>query len=337
MLDLTIPGHGLWPDFARELEAASGIPLGLGARGVLAVALDEEDEAALETRERRYREHDLPVERLSADAARRKEWSLGPAVRGALLLKRDLWVNPVALGTALAEAFRRAGGRTYEGERAVAVEREGDRVAGVRTRARRIAADAVVLASGAWTEALAEPDIPKGSIVPARGQILALASRSPGASGGDGGAGRDRGGAPFFQRAVVSPSVWAVPQNDGRLWVGGVREERSLRESLDAEPRAETTERLLSAIERLAPGAARLPFEGAAVGHPSRTRDRLPILGASPTTSGLYYALGHYRAGILLAPETARLLAPLVLRGDHDARLDRFGVERLATSPAPSE
>ncbi|HET7904141.1 MAG TPA: FAD-dependent oxidoreductase [Candidatus Eisenbacteria bacterium] len=324
MLDLTIPGHRLWPEFVRELEAASGVSLGFGKRGVLAVSLDEPDDAVLDVRETRYREHGLPVERLSADAARRKERALGPGVRGGLLLRADSWVNPVALGRALTEAFRREGGRTYERERVAALTREGDRVTGVRTRTRRITADAVVIAAGAWSAPLLAPDLPPGVLAPARGQMIAL-----GASDGDDGA-----RAPFMQRAVTSPSVWTVPQNDGRLWVGGAKEPLELRESLDAEPRADTTARILESLRRLAPGAGALPFHEAAVGHPCRTRDRLPILGASARTSGLYFALGLYRAGILLAPETARILAPLVLRGDQDPRLLPFGVDRLKPSPA---
>jgi len=318
MLALTLPALADWRDFARELNDASGIPLGLGTRGVLAASLDESDDAVLDAREQRYREHGLPVERLSAAAARRKEWSLGPDVRGALYLKGDAWVNPFALGIALTEAFRRAGGRTFERERVLALERAGARVVGVRTGSRRLAADAVVLAAGAWSGPLAEPELPRGSIVPARGQIILCG-------------GQDPQGRPLLQRAVSSPSVWAVPQNDGRLWVGGVREALERRESLDDAPRAETTAALERALRRLMPGTANLALDGAAVGHPCRVADRLPVLGASRTTAGLFYALGHYRAGILLAAETARLLAPLILRGEEDRTLARFDVTRLAT------
>ena len=317
MLELTLAARASWPAFARELEAASGVPVGLEKRGIVAAALDESDDAVLDARERRYREHGLPVERLSAAAARRKEWSLTPALRGALLLKGDLWVNPYSMGAALTEAFRRAGGRTYERERVLGLERAGGRAVGVRTRSRRIAADAVVLAAGARSGPLAEPEVPRGSIVPARGQIIVLG-------------GRDARGGAVLQRAVTSPSVWAVPQNDGRLWVGGAREPLEQRESLDTSPRAETTEALHHAVRRLLPAAADLAFDGAVVGHPCRVADRLPVLGASRSTDGLYYALAVYRAGILVAPEIARLLTPLVLRGDQDRSLDRFGVERLA-------
>ncbi|MEK7348741.1 MAG: FAD-dependent oxidoreductase [Candidatus Eisenbacteria bacterium] len=321
LLALTLPAHRAWRDFARELEAASGIPLGYGTRGLLVASLDESDDAVLDAREARYREHSLPVERLSAAAARRKEWSLGPSLRGALWLKEDAWVNAAALGMALTEAFRRAGGRTYERETAIALERDGSRVTGVRTRSRRLAAPTVVLAAGAWSARLAAPELSTESIRPSRGQALLLEAR-------------DARGAAILQRAVSSPSVWAVPQNDGALWVGGSKEAPELVESYDAEPRAETAVRIQDSLERLIPGTRGLALREARVGHPPRTEDGLPLLGPSATLAGLVYATGHFKTGIVLAPETARMLAPLVLRGERDPRLDSFGVERLMPSSA---
>ena len=57
-------------------------------------------------------------------------------------------------------------------------------------------------------------------------------------------------------------------------------------------------------------------------------------LGPSATLTGLVYATGHFKTGIVLAPETARMLAPLLLRGERDPRLGPFGVERLRPSSA---
>ncbi len=321
LLTLTLPAQRAWREYARELEAASGISLGYGTRGLLVAALDESDDAVLDAREARYREHALPVERLSASAARRKEWSLGPLVRGALWLKEDAWVNAAALGMALTEAFRRAGGRTFERETVVALEHDGSRVTGVRTRTRRLAAPIVVLAAGAWSARLAAPEIFLESIRPSRGQALLLESR-------------DARGAPLLQRAVSSPSVWAVPQNDGALWVGGAKETPDLASSDDAEPRAETTDRIRASLERLLPGTRGLALREARVGHPPRLADGLPLLGPSASLAGLIYATGHFKTGIVLAPETARMLASLILRGERDPRLDSFGVERLRPSSA---
>ena len=39
------------------------------------------------------------------------------------------------------------------------------------------------------------------------------------------------------------------------------------------------------------------------------TPDNAPVLGASPALGGLFWATGHHRNGILLAPVTADLVA----------------------------
>ena len=323
LLAFTLSSHLAWPDFAREVEAASGVSLGYGKRGLLVVSLDEADDAVLDAREARYRENGLHVERLTSAGAARKEWSLGPAVRGALWLKGDAWINAAALGMALTEAFRLAGGRTYERESVLAMERAEDgRVMGVRTRSRRIPADTVVLAAGPWSARLAAPELPATAIRPSRGQTLLLDNR-------------DARGNPILQRAITSPSIWAVPQNDGALWVGGVRETPEETESFDPEPSAATTGRILAALERLLPASRGIALREARVGHPSRTEDRLPVLGPSPTMPGLVYATGHTKTGIVLAPETARILASLLVSGERDPRLDDCGAGRLTPSPAP--
>ncbi|MBU5266880.1 NAD(P)/FAD-dependent oxidoreductase [Virgibacillus proomii] len=43
------------------------------------------------------------------------------------------------------------------------------------------------------------------------------------------------------------------------------------------------------------------------------TKDGLPIIGEHPNYSGLFYARGHYRNGVLLAPATGKLVKELMI------------------------
>jgi glycine/D-amino acid oxidase-like deaminating enzyme len=61
------------------------------------------------------------------------------------------------------------------------------------------------------------------------------------------------------------------------------------------------------------------------------TADELPIIGRSSTMPRVFYATGHYRNGILLAPLTAMVMADLVLEGRAAPELEltrpaRFGL-----------
>ena len=60
------------------------------------------------------------------------------------------------------------------------------------------------------------------------------------------------------------------------------------------------------------------------------TLDGLPVIGPSVVLPNLFYATGHYRNGVLLAPLTAQLVADAMLDGRIDPLLGivspaRFG------------
>ena len=81
----------------------------------------------------------------------------------------------------------------------------------------------------------------------------------------------------------------------------------------------------------LLPAISSTAFKDVRVGLRPRTPDDLPVIGASSTMRGVFYATGHYRNGVLLAPLTALMLADLML-DDRDrqelslVRPDRFGL-----------
>ena len=137
----------------------------------------------------------------------------------------------------------------------------------------------------------------------------------------------DRNGRDLISRPIWSPSVYVVPHNDGRLMIGGTVEEAGF----DATPKAGTVAHLLTLAERLLPGVSALPFRGAWAGLRPGTPDGLPLLGESRTVPGLYYATGHFREGILLAPETARLLTDVLVRGARSPVLERCSPDRFTS------
>ena len=89
----------------------------------------------------------------------------------------------------------------------------------------------------------------------------------------------------------------------------------------DERPTAEGVRRLLSAAIDLVPSLERAHFEEVRVGLRPKTVDELPIIGRSETMPPVFYAIGHYRNGVLLAPLTAALMADLVLEDKERAEL----------------
>jgi glycine/D-amino acid oxidase-like deaminating enzyme len=90
---------------------------------------------------------------------------------------------------------------------------------------------------------------------------------------------------------------------------------------------------LLAAGTRLLPAIASARFESAWSGLRPGTPDGLPILGAS-ALRGLFFAAGHFRNGILLAPATARRMADLIVDGRGAEGLAPFSALRFSAAPA---
>src|SRR5258708_37836844 len=109
LLPLALESQRLWPDFARELEAASGVSVEYRDEGTLAVALNRDDAAQLRHSYEFQKGLGLDLTWLTAAEAREKEPHLKPGIAAAVWSPRDHQVENRQLGRALALAARRAG------------------------------------------------------------------------------------------------------------------------------------------------------------------------------------------------------------------------------------
>ena len=73
--------------------------------------------------------------------------------------------------------------------------------------------------------------------------------------------------------------------------------------------------RIASNALEIAPEVAALRLADSWAGLRPRAADGLPVLGESPEVKNLFYATGHYRNGILLAPATGEIIADLLTGG----------------------
>jgi thiazole synthase len=100
-----------------------------------------------------------------------------------------------------------------------------------------------------------------------------------------------------------------VPWTDGSLLLGATSEDVGFDESSTAAG----VEGLRDAARRYIPSTATAALEEVRVGLRPATADELPLIGRSSTMRGVFYATGHYRNGVLLAPLTATLIGDLVM------------------------
>jgi glycine oxidase len=293
--------------FVREVEALSGMSVGYRALGTLEVALDDEHAKVLVARAEKMQRHRLPVEVLDDAAVRRLEPALSPEARGALFFPDEAALDPRPLARAVYVSAARAGATFVTGQvKRIVVE--GGRAAGVDHDRGRIDAERVVLAAGSWSLLVEGHGLPAGAVRPVRGQIAILDTRPP-----------------LLSRVVFSGHGYVVPRADGRILVGSTMEEVGFEKAVTAGGLRHVLEIAIG----IAPALAHAPVVETWSNFRPASPDGQPILGAG-TVPGLFYATGHTRNGILLAPITADAIAAAILGRPAPVDLAPFSPARLA-------
>ncbi|MFI6101876.1 glycine oxidase ThiO [Lentzea sp. NPDC051213] len=220
-----------WPEFAAELNVE------LFNNGTITVGTTPGDLADLRRIVGLF--NDSTVELLNNRTIRQLEPSIGPAVRGGVLIPGDLAVDNRELLSALRKACVEAGVRfesTVDGR-------------------------VTVIAAGAWSGSL-HPAL-KDVIRPVKGEILRL--------------GRRPGTLPpptrTIRASVSGRSVYLVPRRDGVV-VGATQYEAGF----DTDVSVAGVRDLLRDAETVLPGIAEYALTEAAVGFRAGSPDNLPIV-----------------------------------------------------------
>ncbi|HEY2719121.1 MAG TPA: glycine oxidase ThiO [Solirubrobacteraceae bacterium] len=301
VLELGLRSAGLWPSFAEQLQAVSGIEVGLQPTGTLMLARDDDEARELE-RQIAFRDKlGLQTRRLRASQAREREPALAPTMRLALEAPDDHSVDPRCVLAALRAVCESAGVRLREHACVAGLDVDGGgRVAGVvLDDGQTVQAPRVVVAAGAWSPQITDGLGSAPPVRPVRGQLLRL---------------RDPAGPGLLSSVIRFEGGYIVPRADGRYVLGATVEERGF----DVEPDVGGIYELLREAHEIVPGVGELKIEELCVGLRPGMPDNAPAIGPGDL-AGLTWATGHHRNGILLAPLTAELLVSLLSGQQPDA------------------
>jgi glycine oxidase len=305
--ELAARSLAMYDDFIDRVERDSRRSLEYSRNGTLQVALDDAEAAVLandaQSLARNRVEHSL-TDRVTA---RRMVPALTERATSALLVPSHGYVAATALTEAVADAAVARGVQL--------ITTSARRIEGAATTARVttddqiLESDLVVVASGSWPV----PSRPSAgpAIKPIRGQLVQL-----------------RCDAVLAPHVIWGRECYLVPWSDGRVLVGATVEDVGF----DERSTAGAVTRLLNAAITIVPALERAQFEEVRVGFRPKSVDELPIIGRSDTMPSVFYAVGHYRNGVLLAPLTAALIADLILEDKERAELALVRPGRLANA-----
>jgi len=302
---MSVELHAAW---AERLRAETGIDNGFRRCGALYVARSAADCRAVETLARTNSPRQVEYRLLERAELTRLEPKLNAVpLQGAWLAAGECQIrNPRHLKALLAACLARgveivAGVETYDFD-----QHEGRLTAAI-TSAGRLAAGQYCIASGAWSRRLLNRlgmDVP---LVPIRGQIVLLVSRTR-----------------LLERIVNEGPRYLVPRDDGRTLVGSTEEEAGF----DKRTTAAGIGGLLQLAIDLVPELAAAQVERTWSGLRPATADRKPIIGRMPPLQNAYVATGHFRSGLTLSPGTAVLLAQLMAGEQPSVPLESFSPDR---------
>lgn len=299
----------MWPKLAATVAEASGIDCALIHSGLLRVAHDAEDAAALQRRVAWQRAAGVDTEWLDEPRTLGMEPACAEAPHGAAWYPEAAHVDSPAAVRALAAGAQRLGATLLKGKEVIGASRGGAlRVAGLAD----LDAATVVVAAGAWSGLVATAlGLHSPPLVPTRGQLVML-----------------RGARRLPHTVLYAGRLgYALAKRDGTLIVGATEEQAGF----DLRPTAAATEQLLATARQLVSGAAEATLIGSRVGLRPTTPDHLPLLGelGNLGATRVLIASGHHRNGVLLAPLTATAMAQLALDGTAPPELEAFDPRRF--------
>lgn len=312
LYELNRKSLALWPGFAAELEAETGQRVDYRMEGTLIVADDRDSAAALRRLYAFQKEQGLAVDWLTGAEALEQEPFLSPRLTAAIYAPGDHQVDNRAVIAALKAAFLKHGGQLHEHTPVQAIVSDGQHPRVRTEQGAEVEGRCVVVAAGAWSQqvgGLTPAQMP--SVRPVKGQVIQLQMERP-----------------FALRHVVrGPDAYLAPKSNGRLVVGATSEEMGF----DTRVTAGGLYKILEGAWEIVPGVYDLPVTDSWAGLRPSSLDHAPLLGAS-AAPGVFFATGHYRHGILLAPITAESMCRLILHQETTPFLEPFSPLRFGSA-----
>jgi D-amino-acid dehydrogenase len=295
--ELYLAGAAYYPTLIDRLARDGVADIGYARTGSLVVSGDRGELDAVEARVAAHGAKRPEVGEIHRLDPARARALFPPLAEGlsAVQITGGARVDGRRLRAGLLDAARRHGALARQGHAELVTD--AGAVTGVRVGGQTIAADVVVAAAGAWTNAVLEPLGLRVPVEPQRGQIVHL--RVPGADTG------------------TWPTVLPIGPHylvcfDDRVVVGATRETGS---GYDVRVTAAGLHEVLTTALSVAPGLATASHLETRVGLRPLTPDQAPHVGFVPGVPGLAMLTGFGAAGLTMGPNAGEIVADLIRGG----------------------
>ncbi|MGP4021547.1 NAD(P)/FAD-dependent oxidoreductase [Saccharopolyspora sp. 5N708] len=278
----------------------------------------EDDTGSLATSVAKLTDRDYPVDWITPERARElvPDLRLPPRVQEIAYYPTEGHVIPALLVARLWGEAREHGAELRCPAEVVGLTETGGKVR-IELSDGTAEADAVVIATGRWTEALtataghrvpmASPDVAGSATVGLLGYTNPLATR--------------------LNRVLTTPRLNVRPDGGGRLVVQGLDLDADADPANPPRPDGQHARQLRSRLAELLAGTEGARLESIRVGQRSMPADGLTVAGFLSDNSKIYPIATH--SGITLGPLLGKLAAEELVTGTESAALADFRPQRL--------
>ena len=260
----------------------------------------------------------LDLEILSGNALRDRFPFFGPDVLAGSYSALDGHANPRLAAPAFARAAQKLGAQIFENTRIAHITKAGTDFVATAPDGRAFTAPVLLITAGAWAGELSA-QFEEPVKLTARGPTMSVTEPVPYAI------------APAV--GVMTPleveTVYFRQVARGNIVIGGSTRGPALPDLYRSYVKPQNTLTQLQQIRRLAPALGRLNIIRVWTGIEGYMDDSLPVMGASATTSGLFYAFGFSGSGFQIGPGVGQTMAELIATGATPIDLSPYRVERL--------
>jgi glycine oxidase len=281
LTEMALASLAMYPEFVESLQETTGLSIDYQSCGATEVARTDREAVELENRAARQSRIGIRSEQRSWDGA-----------TAARFYPDDSLVDPRHVVAALRSACLEQGVSLREHEPVLEILPDGS---GVRTPGGTFKDHGVLIAAGAWSGELVgrlpTPRFPIPVVTPVRGHLISYRAQ-PG----------------LLDTILRHEHTYLLQRETGTLVAGSSTEHAGFDRGVDENIVAaihERASRLLPALANMTPAERWIGFRPAIEGG-------IPAVGRLEGMA-IWTAFGHYRNGILLAPETARRIEASVL------------------------
>lgn len=286
----------------EELKELSQIDIELKTGGIFKLVYNDEEKINL---------HSLlsqpTVKWCEPNEIKRKIPNITSNIIGAAYIEDDVNVLPTSVCKAFGKSAQVLGATIHENTNVLDIQKR-ENYFSLNTTNGRFEAKNIVIANGVWSTSFFKQLGLENRLTPVKGECLSVTSENM-----------------KLDHTLFHEHNYIVPRNNGKLVIGATM----IHNDWDERPSIQGIETLIKTAKKMLPGISSLKIESFWGGLRPQTFDQIPYIGKHPDDENIFFATGHFRNGILLAPATGQMIRDFILkRKIRSDWVDTFKVNR---------